>query len=112
MPILYADYSTINHEEMAHSIGLKPIHVPLILSSFLDETKMLLGKLKESVSINDCINIKLNAHAIKGSASNLKFDEISQMAREMEQAGANKRCDFEYNAYIDAITKSLDTILI
>ena len=112
MAILKADYSKISHEDMAALIGLKSKHVPIILTSFLDETKSLLNALEESVTLKDCEKIRLNAHAIKGSAGNLRFIEIENMAKEMEQAGIEKNCDFNYKEYIWAIDGSIKTILV
>ncbi|DAB28357.1 MAG: histidine kinase [Sulfurimonas sp. RIFOXYD12_FULL_33_39] len=112
MPILNADYSDINHDEMAASIGLKPKHIPLILANFLEETTIILNSIRESIVLKDCDKIRLNAHAIKGSAGNLKFNEIYEMAKEVEFAATEQKCYFEYHAYIDAIGNSINTISI
>ncbi|MDD5400662.1 MAG: Hpt domain-containing protein [Sulfurimonas sp.] len=112
MPILDADYSNIDHEEMAISIGLKPKHVPMLIASFFEETEAILNTLKESIIIRDYHNIRLNAHAIKGSAGNLRFNEVYEMAKEIEFAAAEQKNNFEYESYHQAIKSAIGTISI
>lgn len=112
MPILDVNYSNINHDEMAVSIGLKPKHMPLILASFISETTTLLHVLKEHVSTEDYDKIRTSAHAIKGSAGNLKLNEIYEMASKVETAGLERKCDFKYESYIEAIERAIKTISI
>lgn len=112
MPILNADYSNINHEELALCIGLKPQYIPILIDSFLRESALMLDVLRESIALRDYNKIKSNAHAIKGSAGNLRFNEVYEMAKEIEFAGAEQKIDFEYEAYFEAIKKAIDTILL
>lgn len=112
MPILDVNYSNINHKEMAVSIGLKPKHMPFILASFISETTTLLNVLKEHVDTMDSDKIKSSAHAIKGSAGNLKLNEIYEMAKKIEVAGSEKDSDFKYEVYIEAIERAIKTISI
>lgn len=110
MPILTADYSNLNHEEMAANIGLKPKHVPMLIGSFLEESQSIMQALSDAIASQDYPNIKANAHSIKGSAGNLKFTEIYEMAKEVEFAGNDANADFDYDVYFDAITKAIATI--
>jgi len=111
MSILNADYSNINHQEMAVVIGLKPEHIPMLIDSFLEESVLMLDLLLKSIDARDYGRIRSNAHAIKGSAGNLRFDEIYEMAKEMELAGANGAIDFDYDGYFTAIKRAIATIL-
>jgi HPt (histidine-containing phosphotransfer) domain-containing protein len=110
MPILNANYSSINHEEMAVSIGLKLKHIPMLIASFIEESKQILDLLEESISTKNYEKIRSNAHSIKGSAGNLKFTEIYEMAEEMEFAASAQKSDFEYEIYFDAIKSIIGTI--
>ena len=110
MPLLTADYSNLNHEEMATSIGLKAKHIPMLIASFMEESVSILNELKESISVKDYDKIKSNAHAIKGSAGNLRFNEVYEMAKEMEFAAADSREDFDYTSYLEAIQAALETV--
>ena len=110
MPIVNADYSSLNFEEMAAGIGLKPKHMPVLIGSFLEESGPILSNIKTAIDSANYADIKMHAHSIKGSAGNLKFTEIYDMAREMEFAGAEANADFDYKGYLDAIEKAVATI--
>lgn len=110
MPILRADYSNINKEEMAEAIGLKPKHIPMLIGSFLDESLSILNALEESIDAKDYDKIKSNAHAIKGSAGNLRFDAVYEMAKEMELSASAKNEELNYSAYLEAIKSAIATI--
>ena len=58
MPILTADYSNLNHDEMASSIGLKPKHIPMIVASFKEESVSIMAALKETRTAKDKDGIK------------------------------------------------------
>ena len=110
MPIINADYSNINYEEMAVAIGLKSKHIPMLIGSFLEESVSILDALQESVTAKNYEQIKSNAHAIKGSAGNLRFNEVYEMSKEVEFAGANVIEDFDYEGYVTAIKSAVGTI--
>ena len=42
MPITNPNYSDLNHEDMAASIGLKAKHIPMLIGSFLEESGAIL----------------------------------------------------------------------
>ena len=110
MPIVNADYSSLNFEEMAAAIGLKPKHMPMLIGSFLEESGSILSNIKTAIDSANYADIKLHAHSIKGSAGNLKFTEIYDMAREMEFAGGAADTGFDYIGYFEAIEKAVATI--
>ena len=110
MPIKNPNYANINQEEMAASIGLKAKHIPLLVGSFLDESKGILERLQSAIKAKEFAAIKTSAHSIKGSAGNLRFKEVYEMAKEMESAGEKSDASFEYQAYFDAIKKAIRTI--
>ncbi len=110
MSILNADYSNINFEEMAASIGLKVKHMPMLIGSFLEESGSIVGALEDAIISNDFDAIKSHAHSIKGSAGNLKFNEIYEMARDMELSASDSLADFDYKAHLQAIKEAIATI--
>ena len=110
MPIQNADYSNINFDEMAASIGLKAKHIPMLIGSFLEETPAALNSLQSGVDNRDFSAIRSQAHFIKGSAGNLRFNEVYEMAKEMELAAGNSQEDFDYSGYLNAIKSAVVTI--
>lgn len=110
MPVLNPDYSNLSHDDMAAAIGLKAKHIPLLVGSFLGESQTIMESLSEAIDSNSYEDIKLHAHSIKGSAGNLKFDDIYEMAKEMELSAINATSDFDYKAYLNAIKEAISTI--
>lgn len=110
MPITNPDYSNLNHEEMAKTIGLKAKHMPMLIASFLKESTPILENLQTAIDGKDYVAIKSTAHSIKGSAGNLRFHELAEMAKEIEHAGEQTDASFDYKAYVESIKNSIKTI--
>ena len=110
MPILNPNYSNLNLDEMAADIGLKVKHMPMLIGSFLEESESIMSNLEEAIQKKDFAQIKTYAHSIKGSAGNLKFDNIYEMAKELELSAADKNTNLDYKAYFDAIKTAITTI--
>jgi HPt (histidine-containing phosphotransfer) domain-containing protein len=110
MPILTANYSTLSHEDMASAIGLKLKHIPILITSFLQETPPILQALEDAINSKDYSAIKAHAHALKGSAGNLRLGEIYEMSKELEFAASDANLDFEYAAYLQALKDAVATI--
>jgi len=110
MPIQNPDYKDIDHAEMAQAIGLKVKHVPMLIGSFLEESFPILETMYTYLEAKDYENLRSSAHSIKGSAGNLRFNELSAMAKELEFAAANSEDSFDYKAYLDALKGAMATI--
>jgi len=110
MPITDPDYSQLNHDEMAKAIGLKAKHIPMLVGSFLEESGPLQIRLEAAIANSDYSEIQSVAHSIKGSAGNLRFQELSEMAKEIEHAAAESDASFAYVPYLEAIKKAISTI--
>jgi len=110
MPILNPDYSNLNHEEMSAAIGLKVKHIPMLIGSFLEESQTIMGSLSDAIDSKNYADIKSHAHSIKGSAGNLKFNDIYEMAKEIELSATSSDENFDYKAYFEAIKTAISTI--
>lgn len=111
MAILKANYSNIDHDELADAIGIKKHYIEMLLQSFKEESDTLLEALLAAIEDMDYDKIRSNAHAIKGSSGNIKLHEVYEMAKEIETAALNKKDDFEYKEYFDAIKNSILTLI-
>ena len=110
MQFIAPDYSNLNFDEMAAAIGLKVKHIPILIMSFTEESQTILEQLKEAIAAQNFNDIQHHAHSIKGSAGNLKFDEIYEMAKAMEFAAKESDASFTYNEAFDAISEGIATI--
>ena len=112
MPITNPDYSNLNHDEMAKAIGLKAKHIPILVGSFIEETETILENLLTAIESSDYDVMKSTAHSVKGSAGNLQFMELYEMAKEIELSASEEDASFDYRAYFDAIKQAFSTIKI
>lgn len=110
MPILAPNYANLDHEALAAQIGIKAKFLPMLIASFTDEAGEILQKLSSSIAAADYVALKSAAHSIKGSAGNLKLNELYEMAREVEMAAAAGDRAFDYAGYYEAIEAAIATI--
>ena len=110
MPILQADYTTLNHEEMADAIGIKAKYIPMLIESYLEESAPILAQLQNAIEEEEFETLSRAAHSIKGSSGNLRFNELYKMAEEMELAAAQADTSFAYSEYFNAIESIIATI--
>ncbi|SFV50635.1 periplasmic sensor hybrid histidine kinase [hydrothermal vent metagenome] len=112
MALSNPDYSNLDYETVAKNIGLKSKHIPLLLSSYLEESGPIFAKLQSAIETNDYETIRGAAHSLKGSSGNLRFNELYEMAKEMELAASDTNNSFEYAKYLEAISSAVATIKI
>jgi len=110
MPALNADYSTLNYDDIAAQIGLKAKHIPMLIGIFLEESGEIMPVLKNALDVKNFAEIQSRAHSIKGSAGNLRFKEVYEMAKEMELNAQDSNADFDYSTNFEAIKVALATI--
>lgn len=91
-----SQFGTIDYEELAHKIGIKVKHIPLLVESFLSEAKELNEKLHALRGTKKYAEIEQCAHSLKGSSGNMQFMELYEMARAMERASQYHNEVFDY----------------
>lgn len=103
-------YANIDAEGMAAKIGLNVKHIPILIESFLNEGSTIMTQMTEAISTKDYENISLTAHSIKGSAGNLKFDAIYDLAKEVELSAKDMKSDYPYEEACESLKKAIDSI--
>ncbi len=112
MAILSANYANLDYEAMANIIGLKAKHMPMLLESFLEEANVSVTQIQNAIDGNDLTNLASYAHAIKGSAGNLRLNELYEMSKDMELAAKENDASFEYQEHLNAVKTIMDTITL
>ncbi len=112
MAILSADYTNLDYEAMAQAIGLKAKHVPMLLASFLEEATASITQLESAIVSNDLATVASQAHAVKGSAGNLRLNELYEMSKDMELAAKANDTVFDYIGHLQALKSIMDTITL
>jgi HPt (histidine-containing phosphotransfer) domain-containing protein len=105
-------YGNINADEMAAKIGLNAKHIPILVQSFIDESTQILESLEAAISQKDYTEIGNTAHSIKGSAGNLKFDEMYELAKEVELTAKEAKEDYPYEAACASLKNAILSIKI
>lgn len=86
----------IDTKAIAQILGISETHIPLLVGAFLEEANSIVGKLEAASSTKNFTDITLHAHSIKGSAANLRLNEISEMAAGLEKAGKASDEGYDY----------------
>jgi len=110
MKLMIPDYSSVDYNDVAAQIGLKPKHMPMLVGSFLEESEANLSKMFAAIKTGEFKTIEETAHSIKGSAGNLRFNEVAEMAKAMEFAAKASDMGFAYEEYYAAIEQAIATI--
>jgi len=91
-----SDDETIQYdkEKVANKMQLPVEFLNELIGMFFDESQDEITSLQKATEINDFEEMANIAHSIKGASSNLQLDEITKVAREIEESAKNKK---EYN---------------
>lgn len=106
------DLSTIDHETLASEIGIKPKHIPMLIKSFLDESALVMEKLEKAIDEKNYPQIAQSIHSLKGSAGNMKFDDLYEMGKTMELAANDADAEFGYKEYFSVIKQGIGTLKV
>lgn len=99
----------IDLQTIADELDFDLEDVQMLVEVFLSEAKKNLDNLKKAVDTNNLEDIFRYAHSIKGSASNLTLQEISNTAKEMEDS-ARKNTLFDYKTTFETLKQFIDNI--
>lgn len=106
------NYGSINAEEMATKIGLNVKHIPILVENFISESIQIIASLEAAIAQKDYTEIGNTAHSIKGSAGNLKFDEMYDLAKEVEFSAKGEKEDYPYQAACVSLKNAILSIKI
>lgn len=99
----------MNIEQIADILEFEIEDVEMLLDMFLSDAKESLEGISSTIESNDFEQMKNIAHGIKGSASNLLLDEISELALEIEQL-AKTKSSADYHAMFEKLKNKLSTV--
>lgn len=100
----------IDYEVLAAKMGVKSKHIPRLIQSFITESTLMCEKLKEAIASENHKEIAHCAHAIKGSAGNMQFTEIFELAKLVELSAQAKDNSFPYEDFLKLIREGISTI--
>jgi CheY-like chemotaxis protein len=74
-------------------MGLKPATILKLVNGFMKTIQSELKKLIQAISLNEHEAIRYVAHAIKGSALNVRLNSIGFIAKRLEEAARNEQSE-------------------
>ena len=95
-------------QQIAAEVGIKEKNAIILLRTFLEESADTVIQLTEAVERKDYEAIRNWAHSLKGSAANLRLEEIARPAKAMEKASERVNSAFDYAGYLDEIKEALE----
>lgn len=99
--------------EMSESLGVEPEDVIEVAAMFFDAIDERLNNIESAYRAGDIKELTRLAHGLKGDAANMRFQESSLLARELELQGRSGRVDdFDrrFQALCEAVEKQKRTI--
>ncbi len=83
-------------EALAQEMGFEVEDVMMLVSMFVEGAQTSLEAIFQAIPATDLETLAQEAHSIKGSAANLKLENISKLALIIESAAKNNlECDYQ-----------------
>ena len=102
----------IDLQRLKDELLLDDDEVLLLLNTFLKKMKKSIPVLSESIAKEDYYKISLEAHSIKGSASNFRFEDLEELSRSIEDAARKEKKDFDYKGVLNKIEEIMQDMSI
>jgi HPt (histidine-containing phosphotransfer) domain-containing protein len=99
----------IDKKQLAKELRFNEADIDILLSAFIESSQESLQNIKESIKSSDSKTVQVEAHAIKGSAGNLRLVGIQKMAYIIEEATKNN-LKLDYDLVIKKIDRELKSI--
>lgn len=93
---------SVDIKRLKEELFLEDDEIVLLLETFVTKMKRTFPTLSKAVEKKDYSKIGLEAHSIKGSAANFRFEELEKIASLMEQKAKAQDKDFSFK---DALVK-------
>jgi histidine phosphotransfer protein HptB len=90
----------MDFKETAKNLGLEEDEFIEVLKLFVEVSQSDLEKMKSAIDSKDTRVVFESSHSIKGAAVNLGFQEIAQIARELELNARQDILDGSDRAYM------------
>jgi len=95
----------IDLQRLKEELLLEDDEVLLLLQTFVKKMKKSLPVLAKAIEQKDFNKIGLEAHSIKGSASNFRFEELESLSAGLEEAARKKEAGFDYLKSLEKISE-------
>jgi len=92
----------LDRDKLAAQLGFKRSDIDMLINIFKKNAKASLEEMHTMIIQNNMQGIADTAHAIKGSAGNLKLDKIFELSKNIEVMATTKKNE-AYEMYYDQL---------
>jgi len=100
----------IDLQGLKEELLLEDDEVLLLLRTFVKKMKKSLPILAKAIKDKKYNKISLEAHSIKGSASNFRFEKLESLSSQIEESARKEEKDFDYKQALEAIQKIVENM--
>ena len=80
----------MNPSELMEKLGLNAEEMTELVSLFLDTCRQDLRRMSDALQAEDARGVSEAAHSIKGAAGNMRFQQVYELARSIEEDARQK----------------------
>lgn len=99
----------MDRDKLAAQLGFKRTDIDMLIGIFIKNSKSSLEEMHKMIRQNNMQGIADTAHAIKGSAGNLKLNEIFELSKSIEIMAKTMKNE-EYEAHYKQLNNMLDKL--
>lgn len=99
----------MDKDKLAAQLGFKRSDVDMLIAIFRKNAEVSISEMYTMIKQNNIQGIADAAHAIKGSAGNLKLDEIFELSKSIEIMAKTTQ-DADYAMYHDQLQEMIDRL--
>lgn len=99
----------VDVENIANELDFDVEDIEMLLEVFLESSKESLEQMEDALNSNDLETLYQSAHGIKGSASNILLNNISDIAKDIE-LNAKKNIDMDYKGKVAELSNLINSI--
>ncbi len=103
--------SKIDLSHLKEELMLDENEIRLLLQTFMDKMKKSFPILSSAVDQKEYKKISLEAHSIKGSSANFRFENLEVLAKSMELAARHEEAAFDYKTALDEMEQIMAELL-
>jgi len=110
LSVLELEGTRIDLQRLKDELLLEDDEVLLLLQTFVKKMRKSLPVLTQAIHNKDFYKTSLEAHSIKGSASNFRFEELEVLSSAIEDAARKEDTYFDYTQALDEINEIVQSM--
>jgi len=99
----------MNLQQIADKLDFDLEDVQMLMDMFISDTLKSLSEVEQHIALNNKTELRNIAHGIKGSASNLMLEEVTQIALEIENL-AKDVIEADYKSLFEDLKQNIKTL--